>query len=75
MHSILFPRMKDKSLIENFAAALETSLPGPPDVRKNYQQVECGICYAQFLPIGMLCAHALKSSNLHIFYQLFTLWC
>ncbi|KAJ9670394.1 hypothetical protein PVL29_026747 [Vitis rotundifolia] len=43
--------VKDKSLIENLASALETSLPGPPDGHKNEQQVECGICYAQFLPI------------------------
>lgn len=43
--------VKDKSLVENLASALETSLPGPPDVHKNEQQVECGICYAQFLPI------------------------
>ena len=43
--------VKDKSLVENLDSALETSLPGPPDVHKNEQQVECGICYAQFLPI------------------------
>ncbi|KAM1315333.1 hypothetical protein ACFX10_018922 [Malus domestica] len=31
---------------------LETQLPTPPDVEKNDQMVECGICYAQSLPIG-----------------------
>lgn len=38
--------------MENVANLLETQLPRPPDHEKNYQQVECGICYAQFLPIG-----------------------
>lgn len=52
------PRMEDRSLVENLASALETSLPGPPDVQKNDQQVECGICYAQYLPIGITCGHA-----------------
>ena len=63
MHSVLLPRVKDKSLVENLDSALETSLPGPPDVHKNEQQVECGICYAQFLPIGNVvctCLEVLK---------------
>ncbi|XP_052197008.1 uncharacterized protein LOC127804229 isoform X2 [Diospyros lotus] len=43
--------MKDKPLPENLAVVLETRLPGPPTVQKNDQQIECGICYAQCLPI------------------------
>ncbi|XP_057492018.1 uncharacterized protein LOC130777631 isoform X2 [Actinidia eriantha] len=43
--------MKNKPLAENLAITLEIQLPGPPDVQKNDQQVECGICYAQCLPI------------------------
>lgn len=42
---------KDKPFVENVANLLETQLPRPPDHEKNNQQVECGICYAQFLPI------------------------
>ncbi|GFY86678.1 zinc ion binding protein [Actinidia rufa] len=45
------PEMKNKPLAENLAITLEIQLPGPPDVQKNNQQVECGICYAQCLPI------------------------
>ncbi|KAM7520355.1 hypothetical protein LguiB_019317 [Lonicera macranthoides] len=43
--------MNDKRLPENLANVLEIQLPGPPGVQKNDQQNECGICYAQFLPI------------------------
>ncbi|KAJ9170504.1 hypothetical protein P3X46_018607 [Hevea brasiliensis] len=43
--------MKDKTILENLTSILETQLPKPPDVQKNDQQVECGICYAQCLPI------------------------
>ncbi|KAH9712460.1 e3 ubiquitin-protein ligase fancl [Citrus sinensis] len=42
---------KDKPFVENVANLLETQLPRPPEHENNYQQVECGICYAQFLPI------------------------
>lgn len=42
---------KDKLLTENLANLLEVHLPGPPGVEKNDQQIECGICYSQFLPI------------------------
>ncbi|KAH7520353.1 uncharacterized protein LOC107424969 isoform X2 [Ziziphus jujuba] len=42
---------KEKPFLENLASLLETHLPGPPDVLKRDQQVECGICYAQNLPI------------------------
>ncbi|XP_059624063.1 uncharacterized protein LOC132267041 isoform X2 [Cornus florida] len=44
-------RKKNKPVPENLAIIMETQLPGPPDVQKNNQQVECGICYAQCLPI------------------------
>ncbi|THG04508.1 hypothetical protein TEA_014398 [Camellia sinensis var. sinensis] len=43
--------MKNKTLPENLAITLETQLPGPPNIQKNDQQIECGICYAQCLPI------------------------
>ncbi|PQQ09503.1 E3 ubiquitin-protein ligase FANCL isoform X3 [Prunus yedoensis var. nudiflora] len=43
--------IKDKQFLENLKCLLETQLPIPPDVQKNEQQVECGICYAQSLPI------------------------
>ncbi|XP_015582593.2 E3 ubiquitin-protein ligase FANCL isoform X1 [Ricinus communis] len=43
--------MQDKTFLENLLSILETELPKPPDVQKNDQQIECGICYAQYLPI------------------------
>ncbi|KAK3030441.1 hypothetical protein RJ639_039198, partial [Escallonia herrerae] len=45
------PEMKGKLLPENLASVLDTQLPGPPDAHKNGQHRECGICYAQYLPI------------------------
>ncbi|XP_030924188.1 E3 ubiquitin-protein ligase FANCL isoform X4 [Quercus lobata] len=45
------PETKDKPYLENLACLLETQLPRPTDVPKNDQQVECGICYAQCLPV------------------------
>ncbi|KAF3439112.1 hypothetical protein FNV43_RR17387 [Rhamnella rubrinervis] len=42
---------RDNPFLENLACLLETHLPGPPDVQKKQQQVECGICYAQSLPV------------------------
>ncbi|KAL5556728.1 hypothetical protein UlMin_038964 [Ulmus minor] len=42
---------KNTSLLENLACLLETQLPSPPDVHMSDQQVECGICYAQSLPV------------------------
>ncbi|KAI3451883.1 hypothetical protein Pfo_008548 [Paulownia fortunei] len=41
---------KDKSFPENLARVFDTQLPQPPHVLKNEEQVECGICYAQYLP-------------------------
>ncbi|KAJ6678810.1 UBIQUITIN LIGASE PROTEIN PHF9 FANCONI ANEMIA GROUP L PROTEIN [Salix viminalis] len=43
--------MKDKTFLENLAFVLETELPRPSHVLENDQQVECGICYAQYLPM------------------------
>ncbi|OVA16068.1 Fanconi anemia complex [Macleaya cordata] len=43
---------KDKSLVENLENLMETSFPGPPDSWRDEEQVECGICYAQCLPIN-----------------------
>ncbi|KAJ6732716.1 UBIQUITIN LIGASE PROTEIN PHF9 FANCONI ANEMIA GROUP L PROTEIN [Salix koriyanagi] len=43
--------MKDKTFPENLAFVLETELPRPSHVLENDQQVECGICYAQYLPM------------------------
>ncbi|KAK9949229.1 hypothetical protein M0R45_004762 [Rubus argutus] len=43
--------IKDKQFLENLECLLETQLPRSPDVEKNDQQVECGICYAKSLPV------------------------
>ncbi|KAL0450124.1 UNVERIFIED_CONTAM: E3 ubiquitin-protein ligase FANCL [Sesamum latifolium] len=45
------PEAKEKSFPENLARVFDTQLPQPPHVQKNEEQVECGICYAQYLPI------------------------
>ncbi|KAL4644520.1 hypothetical protein ACB092_02G170600 [Castanea dentata] len=45
------PETNDKPYLENLACLLEIQLPRPTDVLKNDQQVECGICYAQCLPV------------------------
>ncbi|XP_050374549.1 uncharacterized protein LOC126792102 [Argentina anserina] len=42
---------KDKQFLDNLETLLEIQLPRPVDVDKNDQQVECGICYAQSLPV------------------------
>ncbi|OMP01722.1 hypothetical protein COLO4_11640 [Corchorus olitorius] len=44
--------MRDKPFSENLEYLLKTQLPRPPDAEKNNNLVECGICYAQYLPIG-----------------------
>ncbi|XP_076905650.1 uncharacterized protein LOC143561448 [Bidens hawaiensis] len=41
----------DKLFAENLANLLEFQLPGPPGIEKNDQQIDCGICYSQFLPV------------------------
>ncbi|KAI7727356.1 hypothetical protein M8C21_003502, partial [Ambrosia artemisiifolia] len=45
------PESKDKLFAENLANLLDFQLPGPPGVEKNDQQLDCGICYSQFLPV------------------------
>ncbi|PON92149.1 E3 ubiquitin-protein ligase FANCL [Trema orientale] len=42
---------KDSPFLENLTCLLEIQLPRPPDVQKIEPQVECGICYAQSLPV------------------------
>ncbi|XP_021274390.1 E3 ubiquitin-protein ligase FANCL isoform X2 [Herrania umbratica] len=44
--------MSNKPFTENIECLLETQLPRPPDKEENNLLVECGICYAQYLPIG-----------------------
>ncbi|GAB2279223.1 hypothetical protein Dimus_013873 [Dionaea muscipula] len=41
---------KDKTTTENLLSVLETRLPEPLDAERNSQILECGICYAAFLP-------------------------
>ncbi|WCJ32076.1 E3 ubiquitin-protein ligase FANCL [Euphorbia peplus] len=43
--------MENRTFVENLESILETELPKPLDVQKSGQQMECGICYAQRLPI------------------------
>ncbi|XP_044510857.1 E3 ubiquitin-protein ligase FANCL isoform X2 [Mangifera indica] len=42
---------KDKPFLENVANLLDAELPRPPDYQNGDQHVECGICYAQYLPV------------------------
>lgn len=38
---------------ENLAALLEYTLPKPPTVSSmDEERIDCGICYAQHLPVG-----------------------
>ncbi|KAG0503260.1 hypothetical protein HPP92_003332, partial [Vanilla planifolia] len=42
----------DRPFIENLSLLLETKLHGPPkDCGAEDNQIECGICYAQYLPL------------------------
>ncbi|XP_059283529.1 uncharacterized protein LOC132037087 isoform X2 [Lycium ferocissimum] len=43
--------MRDKPFSENLAHVLDIQLHGPPNIQKTDPQIECGICYAQYLPI------------------------
>ncbi|CAI9272448.1 unnamed protein product [Lactuca saligna] len=43
---------KEKTFGENLSNLLEIQLPKPQGVEKNEQQIECGICYSEFLPIN-----------------------
>lgn len=46
-------RVKDRSFSENLTSILDIQLPKHPDVLKDDKQTECGVCYAQYLPIGI----------------------
>lgn len=46
-------RIKDETFTDNLAKILDMPLPKPPNKQKNDNQIECGVCYAQYLPIGM----------------------
>uniref|UniRef100_M1BFK0 Ubiquitin ligase protein FANCL n=1 Tax=Solanum tuberosum TaxID=4113 RepID=M1BFK0_SOLTU len=46
-----FLRMRDKPFSENLAHVLDIQLHGPSSIQKTDPQTECGICYAQYLPI------------------------
>ncbi|KAL2499545.1 zinc ion binding [Abeliophyllum distichum] len=43
--------MKDKPFPENLVNVLDIQLPQPQHVQRNDEQIECGICYAQNLPV------------------------
>ncbi|KAI5653263.1 hypothetical protein M9H77_30450 [Catharanthus roseus] len=44
-------RIKDETFTDNLAKILDMPLPKPPNKQKNDNQIECGVCYAQYLPI------------------------
>ncbi|CAM8964154.1 unnamed protein product [Rhodiola kirilowii] len=44
------PESEHKSFVDNMSTSLETQIQGPLEVNVNCQQLECGICYAQYLP-------------------------
>ncbi|XP_031384766.1 E3 ubiquitin-protein ligase FANCL isoform X2 [Punica granatum] len=43
---------KGKSFADNLTCMLEFQLPKAPDIVQTNDEVECGICYAQYLPLG-----------------------
>lgn len=43
--------INEKPFPNNLANVLEITLPGHPDVKMDDQQIDCGICYAQYLPV------------------------
>ncbi|KAG4212182.1 hypothetical protein ERO13_A02G148500v2 [Gossypium hirsutum] len=43
---------RDKAFLENLECLLNTQLPRLADAETNNHLDECGICYAQYLPIG-----------------------
>lgn len=47
-------RTRDKSCPENLMHIFGNQLPQPSHIQKNEEQVECGICYAQYLPTGSI---------------------
>ncbi|MBA0677791.1 hypothetical protein Goari_019180, partial [Gossypium aridum] len=46
------PEERDKAFLENLECLLNTQLPRLADEETNNHLDECGICYAQYLPIG-----------------------
>ncbi|KAG4212184.1 hypothetical protein ERO13_A02G148500v2 [Gossypium hirsutum] len=46
------PEERDKAFLENLECLLNTQLPRLADAETNNHLDECGICYAQYLPIG-----------------------
>ncbi|XP_039069713.1 E3 ubiquitin-protein ligase FANCL-like isoform X2 [Hibiscus syriacus] len=44
--------VRDNAFLENLECLLNTQLPRLADEEKNNHLDECGICYAQYLPIG-----------------------
>ncbi|KAF3322472.1 actin-related protein 2/3 complex subunit 4 isoform X2 [Carex littledalei] len=67
----------DKAFHENLASTLETELPQPPitttAAQKGDETMDCGICYAQYLPTGELRISKLKiSSNLYLQHHIDT---
>ncbi|KAL4376979.1 hypothetical protein GQ457_02G015570 [Hibiscus cannabinus] len=54
--------VRDNAFSENLERLLNTQLPRPADEEKNNHLDECGICYAQYLPIGSA-LHALDVSE------------
>lgn len=47
-----FNRTKDNIFSDNLMNILDIQLPQPLNDQKNDHQTECGVCYAQYLPIG-----------------------
>ncbi|KAE8715758.1 Zinc ion binding, putative isoform 2 [Hibiscus syriacus] len=45
-------KVRDNAFLENLECLLNTQLPRLADEEKNNHLDECGICYAQYLPIG-----------------------
>ncbi|KAK8673062.1 hypothetical protein V6N13_111418 [Hibiscus sabdariffa] len=54
-------KVRDSAFLENLECLLNTQLPRPADEEKNNHLDECGICYAQYLPIGD--EHGPKTGN------------
>lgn len=50
--------MQEKPFRDNLVCILGFELPKAPDTEKDEQQLECGICYAQHLPIGNIFSDA-----------------
>ncbi|GMI67996.1 hypothetical protein like AT5G65740 [Hibiscus trionum] len=53
--------VRDNAFLENLECLLNIQLPRPADEEKNNHLDECGICYAQYLPIGD--EHGPKTGN------------